>query len=260
MPQYRTFNLGDAIAKGQSLSANRFRLGEAQRNVDVRGAQEEAIRSGDTQQFSQQFPIEAKKFKAESRAEKLDKAIKDIDFIGNISAGMNEQNYLSGLQRIKDAGGDISDAPAQFDPNYVQSKLNEAGGYKEQFKLELERLKQKGAGGSKATALQKNIPTLMKALKITEGQAAEILTQTKDKSPERWRADLAAKLAASGFHSEDEAFKTADSLMKRVFPEDKKPAVRARGAVSSVKPGEKTATDAKGNKVVFRGGKWLPVK
>jgi len=29
MPQYRTFNLGDAIAKGQSLSANRFRLGEA---------------------------------------------------------------------------------------------------------------------------------------------------------------------------------------------------------------------------------------
>jgi len=150
MAQFRTFDYGEAVGAGQNLAQNQFRLGEMGRAVDVRSMQEEAMRSPQgKEQFQQKYPIEAGQADAAARAAQLEKAKKDIDFVGNIAAGMNPDNYLQSLQQIKDAGADISDAPAVYDPNWIQSKLQKAQGYKGQLDLELGRLKQKSSASSR---------------------------------------------------------------------------------------------------------------
>ncbi len=265
LPQFSTFNLGEATKAGQDIRANRFRLDETQRAVDVRTSQESALRGdpGAQDMFNRQFPIESAIAKAKTQEQKMKLAGDIIDFQGNIASGITPENYQSSLQRLSDAGVPVDDAPPSYEEGgaeWAQSKIDEANGAEGQLKFQMERLKQKSKNKVKGTALQKNIPTLVRALNITEAEAAEILTQTKDKSPERWRADLVARLAGSGFVDPDDAFKQADKLMRKVFPKKDASKVSNKNPAVTIKPGEKTATDADGNKMVIRGGKWVPAK
>ncbi len=149
MPEFSTFNLGQATTAGQNIKAQRFRLDETQRGVDVRSAQESVLRGdpGAQDMFNKQFPIEAAVARATTQEQKLKLAGDIIDFAGNIASGITSQNYQNSLQRLSDAGVPVDDAPPSYEEGgdqWAQSKINEANGAEGQLKLQTERLKQKG--------------------------------------------------------------------------------------------------------------------
>lgn len=152
MPQFRAFDYGQAVGKGQQLAENRFRLGETRRAMDVRGETEQAARTGDTSQFEEKFPLEAGQYKSNIEKSRIEDAMQKVKIVGNVAAGMTPYNYMESLNRLKDVGVDVSTAPPQYDPQWVDSKINEAMGYEGQFKMALERMKQKGAKGKRVNA------------------------------------------------------------------------------------------------------------
>jgi len=76
----------------------------------------------------------------------------------------------------------------------------------------------KEAGG-KPTSMMKNAKYLGEVLSITEKEAALILTETKDDSPDKFRRKIYSNLITSQNYDPDEAMPLADEATSTIFPE-----------------------------------------
>lgn len=268
MAEFKVFNLGESISKGQDLAMRKYRLGETQRAIGARTGLEGAIREGTPeamQRFGQQFPIEAQKYKRETRDAELKRGIEKIDFIGKIAAGMqDEQSYQRGLQIIQSSGIDTREFPPNFDPQWMQMQMQRGIGFKGQLQLELERMKQKGkkqAAKRKGAIESKDVGKLNASVADIFGGTFDPISgriMGLDKKSRTKAAALKARaqrlfINAKGTMAHDEAVNKAAREMGIEIQ-------KVGEEVVDVQPGEQTATDPTGKKVVLRNGKWLPIK
>lgn len=119
--------------------------------------------------------------------------------------------------------------------------------------------------GDGPTALQKNIPFLAKTMNITEAQAAEILTQSKDKSDAAIYQQLLSTALRATYGDQEEASKIAREGLNQVRDYrtvQRSGPVRRPGAEPSAQKFEegKVYTDAAGNRAKYVNGNWEPVQ
>jgi hypothetical protein len=82
-------------------------------------------------------------------------------------------------------------------------------------------IKQEPGGSSgRPTALMQNIPFLAKSMGISTKEAASILTNSKDKSPQGVYGTLYGSMLRSGMWSPEEAEKVASDYVAKVFGEE----------------------------------------
>lgn len=123
----RPFRLADAVGAGQTLAANQFRLNEAQHAQQARGGLREAVSAGTPEamdQYRKQFPQEARQWEGESLKYKgaaLDFKLKQLDMLSRLASGVKDQaTYEQAKKTAQELEIDVSGAPPQYDPNWVQ--------------------------------------------------------------------------------------------------------------------------------------------
>lgn len=139
MAEIQHFRLGDAVAAGQNIAMNNFKLGQAQRQQQAQTGLTEAMQVGTPEamtQYSQQFPQEAaahQESQIAMRQKQLSDAILNIDVMDRLldpvlQAPPEQQQplYAQALQTMKEAGMDTSQMPQMFDPNMAAQKKQEA--------------------------------------------------------------------------------------------------------------------------------------
>lgn len=148
MPDFQPFRLSDSIGAAQNMAMNQYRMSELGRSVQARDALGAAVQAGTPEAMSgyaSQFPEEAQTYEANRMkldAGKLENAIKQIDFVGNVAAGVkDEATYQFGVQQLKRAGIDTSSFPTQFDPNWLQQQMQQTLSLKERLMLQAKDMK-----------------------------------------------------------------------------------------------------------------------
>ena len=144
MADFRPFNLGQAMSAGQDLAFNRYRLGETERGIQARSAQEEAMRTGDTAQFEKQFPIEAQQYgdvRADRKAKQLEQERARLEDMHSLLASVKDQPSLDmALQAAQTRGYDVSQTPRVFGPEfqqYQQMAISDVLGVKGKIEMDL---------------------------------------------------------------------------------------------------------------------------
>lgn len=145
----RPFRLGDAIAQGQSLAANQFRLSDAQDEMRAKQGLRSALQAGTPeafQEFKKQSPEKAMQYEsqnAETEAKKLGFLLSRLTYADHIASGIvDEPTYQSAKAEMQKAGVDVSDFPANYDPAFIDSRRKQALGFKGQAELKLKALDQ----------------------------------------------------------------------------------------------------------------------
>ena len=133
MAEFQPFRLGEAISQGQQIAGNAFRLGEHTRAIDARSSLETAIQSGTPEAMAEhrkQYPVESMKFdatKATDNIQKMQEISLRADVMGRLAYGATDENtYQRALQQAKEAGIDVSGAPPNYDPNFIEQFKNQA--------------------------------------------------------------------------------------------------------------------------------------
>ena len=133
MAEFQPFRLGEAISQGQQIAGNAFRLGEQTRAIDARSSLETAIQSGTPEAMAEhrkQYPVESMKFdatKATDNIQKMQEISLRADVMGRLAYGATDENtYQRALQQAKEAGIDVSGAPPNYDPNFIEQFKNQA--------------------------------------------------------------------------------------------------------------------------------------
>lgn len=148
-PDFGQFRLGDAIQAGQTIANNNFRLGEIQRAQQVRQAQEQAVASPEgMQNFQQQFPLEAKQYQSQESADKLTEQSNKLKLLSSqlgitaqLASGVtDESSYQAALQKAKDAGIPVTNAPPNYDPNWVKAAQDQSLTAKDRVDIQLKNL------------------------------------------------------------------------------------------------------------------------
>lgn len=133
MSDFNVFRLGDAIGAGQNLAMNQYRLNNAMTNLQAQGALRAATQAGTLEamkSYAQQFPEQAMEYQTKAdtaQANKIALASHKLAFVGQVTSGMTDQaSYENGLKQLKDAGIDMSSAPAQYDPAWVKQGMEQS--------------------------------------------------------------------------------------------------------------------------------------
>lgn len=164
-PDFGSFRLGDSMAAGQNLAANKFRIDEQQRAVQSRASLEQGLRTGDLSQAKQEFPIETQKYEQDQAAalaklnsEQIDSALKKIDFGSQLLASSkDEPSYQQARQVAEQNKLDISKWPANFDPNFVSTSVNQGMTVKQRLEERKQVLEEsKAASEAKKNAAMAN--------------------------------------------------------------------------------------------------------
>lgn len=147
-PDFGSFRLGESMAAGQDLAANRFRLDEQQRAVQSRASIEQGLRTNDMSLAQQQFPIETQKFQQgqesinlDLQAKKLAAAHSQISFLGQLASGVtDEPSYQAALSQAKAANIPVTNAPANYDPNWIKQTQDQVFSAKDRVELQMKNL------------------------------------------------------------------------------------------------------------------------
>lgn len=139
---FQPFRLSDSINAAQGMALNQFRLSEASRGVQARDALSTAVSAGTPEamtEYRSRFPEEAQAYDAnatKASSAKIENAIKQIDFMGNVAAGVrDEATYQHGVAQLKNAGIDTSQFPSNYDPVWVKQQMEQTLSLKERLTL-----------------------------------------------------------------------------------------------------------------------------
>lgn len=127
------FRLADALGAGQNLAINQMKLGEAINAVNARQGLRQAVSAGTPEamdQYRKDFPQEALEWDAKKLASAkshLEKRLQEIDVIGRVASGVKDQaSYDRARAELDGLGIGTSNAPAQYDPNWVSQMVNQS--------------------------------------------------------------------------------------------------------------------------------------
>lgn len=145
---FQPFRLSDSLGAAQTLAMNGMRMREIDRGMQARQGLQTAISSGTPEAmaaYRTQFPEESQAYEAntaKANAAKLQNAIQQVDFIGNIASGVrDEASYQNGIRTLKGAGIDTSQFPSNYDPAWVSQQMEQTLSLKERLAMAAKELK-----------------------------------------------------------------------------------------------------------------------
>ena len=184
-PDFGQFRLGDAVIQGQQIAEGNYRLGEVQRGQQARNALESAIRTGDTQNFQQQFPIEAQQYQQaqqtasqqqerlnlETQANKLKILSGQLDMtVKLLSTATDDNSWKQNLDIARQNGLPVDNVPPNFDPQFRETMLGQSLTAKDRIELQLKHLDLDLKAQSQAETKRKNLAEeRLKASEIGQG-------------------------------------------------------------------------------------------
>lgn len=162
---------------------------------------------------------------AEERAQRWDQSIdhlvnnQGIAKLADLKGQFSEQNAqllltqaMSMDQLINDSEfGEVKAGVRDGKPVYfVTNKQGEA--------KVVEGIQPDGKSGKDSrTALEKNVPFLVKTMKISEKEAAKLLTASKDKSPQGVYTEIYSRALTSTYGDDQEAERIAGTVMRKLY-------------------------------------------
>lgn len=128
----KPFNLAESMGAGQALATGQYRLQDMQEQQNARAGLRTAVQAGTPQameDFSKQYPEQAAEWSAKSNQFKknaLDYKMSQLDLLGRLASGVKDQpTYERALAVAKENDLNVSNAPAQYDPNWVAQTQNQ---------------------------------------------------------------------------------------------------------------------------------------
>lgn len=226
MPEFRPFSLGDAVSRGQQIAGNQMRLsampGQLQsqqtQNRQQETINEQTINANNLQQAKERISAVYDQNSYEQFLNEAEQ--KNVFPPGSLPREYNEdaRNILSQIRGRVEAELDkltFTEAGPDGTPQTTEY-LTRGGQVVKQGKPYADS----SAGRDSRTALQKNVPFLAKAMGIDEKSAAEMLTQSKDKSPKRFWGDAYGRALSANFGDTKAATEAANMATEFLYGKD----------------------------------------
>lgn len=143
--EFKPFVLADAMNAGNTLALNQFKLNEAQNQVRAKDALRSAASGapGAAERYKQEFPVESMEWEkrtAEHKKLLIDYHLSQMNVVGQLASGVTDQpSYQRAIQKAQSLGIDVSEAPPNFDPNWVKQMQAQALTTKQKLELAKEQ-------------------------------------------------------------------------------------------------------------------------